>query len=73
MDVIERLKKLAPELSDGRQTHVEWRNCSQKYRDKNPDIGDKEFHHNMVLVYDERIGAITEAMNEIERLRRLIY
>lgn len=63
-----RLEALLPELAYSRQTHVEWRDCDQVHRDRNPEIGSAEIHAQYVRDYDERIGAIQEA---IEFLRGL--
>lgn len=56
-----RLDALLPDLEYSRETHVQWRDCDQRYRDENPAIGDAEFHAKAVSWYDERIAAIKEA------------
>lgn len=65
-ELIQRLEALIPDLEDGRETHRDWRDCHQKYRDKSPDIGDKNFHARYVLIYDERISAVKEAIEFIK-------
>ena len=64
--LIMRLKNLLPELNYTRETHRQWRDCHKKYRDKNPDIGNSEFHEKYVDIYDERISAIEEAMTFLQ-------
>ncbi|MGH8083909.1 MAG: hypothetical protein ACREPV_01355 [Lysobacter sp.] len=61
-ELVERLRALLPELEFSRGTHVEWRDCDQKYRDQNPRIGDAAFHAQCVRDYDERIACIHEAI-----------
>ncbi len=65
MSVVDRLKALLPELEYSRETHVQWRDCHQKYRDENPRIGDSAFHQGCVETYDERIAVIKEAIDII--------
>ena len=55
---ITRLENLLPELNYAKETHRQWRDCDQEHRDKNPDIGDSDFHAKYVDIYDERISAI---------------
>jgi hypothetical protein len=62
-----RLDALLPELEYSRETHVQWRDCDQKYRDTNPAIGSSEFHAQCVKHYDERIAAIKEAAQLLRR------
>ncbi len=57
-----RLGALLPDLLYSKQTHVLWRDCDQKKRDLNPQIGDVEFHAQCVRDYAERIAAIEEAV-----------
>lgn len=64
--LIERLGNLVPELEYGRETHVQWRDCDQKYRDAEPSIGTREFHADMVTKYDERIACVRAAIAYIE-------
>ena len=66
--VVKRLLNLLPDLEYSRQTHVIWRDCDQKYRDENPDIGDVDHHKQCIAEYDERITAIKEAVETIEVL-----
>jgi hypothetical protein len=66
--VVERLTALLPDLEYSRQTHVDWRDCESKYRVANPDIGDAEFHAQCVREYDERIGAIREAIDLLSEI-----
>lgn len=66
--VVRRLLALLPELEYSRGTHVIWRDCEQKYRDENPDIGDIEHHKKCIADYDERISAIKEAVKVINNL-----
>ena len=66
--VARRLLALLPELEYSRGTHVIWRDCEQKYRDENPDIGDIEHHKQCIADYDERISAIKEAAKVINNL-----
>lgn len=65
---IKKLEDLLPELRHGRGTHIEWRDCHQKYRDDNPDIGDSEFHAELVRVYDNRIETILEAIELLKEV-----
>lgn len=65
-EIIADLLALLPELEEGRTTHKLWTECDQKYRDENPDIGDKHFHSNMVAVYGKRISTINNAIIFIE-------
>lgn len=65
-EVANRLQALLSELEYARQTHVEWRDCDQSYRDANPHIGDSAFHQNCVSIYDERIDAIKEAVKVLQ-------
>lgn len=65
--IIMRLKNLLPELNYAKETHRQWRDCDQKYRLKNPDIGDRDFHAKYVDIYDERISAIEEAIIFLEK------
>jgi len=64
--IIDRLKKLLPELEYARETHRQWSECPQEFRDKNPDSGDAEFHSKYVGIYNERISAIEEAVNYLQ-------
>ena len=64
--IVMRLKNLLPELDYARETHRQWRDCDQKYRDKNPDIGESEFHAKYVDIYDERISAIEETVTFLQ-------
>jgi len=66
--LIERLEALLPELRYSQETHVLWRDCDQSKRDRNPEIGDPEFHDQCVKVYAERIEAITETMKVLRTL-----
>ena len=66
--IIQRLEGLLPELQYSRETHVQWRDCDQSYRDRNPEIGEAEFHARAVQDYDNRICVIRDA---IEHLRAL--
>lgn len=65
---VARLKNIIPELEYARETHVQWRDCHQKYRDENPSIGDSAFHKKYVEIYDERIAAIKEAIEIINKM-----
>ena len=65
-ELIDRLNNLLPELEHGKETHRQWRDCDQKYRDENPDIGDKDFHTNLVKVYENRISCVTDALEYIK-------
>lgn len=56
------LEALLPGLEFSRETHVQWRDCDQSCRDKNPSIGDAAFHAGCVKEYDERINAIKAAV-----------
>lgn len=67
MTIVDKLKNLLPELEYGRGTHVEWRDCDQRYRDENPSIGDKEFHNKLVKIYDNRISTVKEAIEILEK------
>ena len=62
-----RLKNLLPDLIYSKETHRQWRDCDQKYRDENPDIGDSEFHAKYVDIYDERISAIEEIITFLQK------
>ena len=64
--LVMRLKNLLPELNYAKETHRQWRDCDKKYRDKNPDIGDSEFHAKYVDIYDERISTIEEAVTFLQ-------
>lgn len=76
---IMRLKALLPNLEYSRETHVEWRDCHQKYRDENPRIGDAKFHQTCVDDYDERITAINDTieffykLEEFEKIANLSF
>lgn len=61
-----RMRELLPKLEYGRETHVQWRDCDQKYRDAEPSIGTREFHAEMVDEYDERIACFKAAIAYIE-------
>ena len=63
--LVMRLKALLPGLEYSRETHVQWRDCDQRYRDENPSIGDAEFHQTCVDEYDERIRTINDAAEYI--------
>lgn len=71
-DIVDRLNSLLPELNYNRETHRQWRDCEQKYRDRNPEIGDSKFHADCVKLYDERIESIKLAIIEIKSLRENI-
>lgn len=60
--LIGRLEALLSDLEFSRETHRQWRDCDQSYRDQNPDIGDDQFHAQMMNVYDERISVIVDAI-----------
>lgn len=64
--IAQRLSALLPELEYSRETHVQWRDCDQTHRDRNPKIGSSEFHAQCVTDYDERIAAIKEAVTALE-------
>lgn len=64
-DLQKRLKALIPGLEYSRETHRQWRDCDQKYRDENPAIGDPDFHQKCIDEYDERISAIKEAIGAL--------
>ena len=55
------LDGLLPELEFARETHVQWRDCDQSWRDANPSIGDSAFHDGYVTIYDTRISTIKRA------------
>lgn len=60
----QRLEDALPELEDGRETHVIWRDWLLKDPENakvNPHAGTAEFHAGMVDVYDVRIGAVRDA------------
>jgi hypothetical protein len=61
-DVIDRLRALLPGLEFSRETHVQWRDCDQLWRDRNPSIGSSQFHDDCVKEYDERIATINDAI-----------
>ena len=63
--IVDRLDALLPELEYSRETHVQWRDCPQHFRDRNPEIGDSDFHARAVADYDERIAAIKAASREL--------
>lgn len=65
--ISERLEALLPELEYSRETHVQWRDCEDKWRRANPQIGDKAFHAEMVRVYDERISTIKQAAEALRQ------
>ena len=46
--LLERLSALLPELEFSKETHRQWRDCEQIYRDQNPMIGDRAFHDTQV-------------------------
>ena len=64
-ELIVELTKLIPDMEHGRETHRQWRDCDQIHRDKEPSIGDKDFHTRLVTVYDNRIRVIQGAINYI--------
>jgi hypothetical protein len=66
----DRLEALLPELEYSRQTHVEWRDADDKFRLRNPAIGDSAFHASCIEDYDERIAAIKEAAALLRRLHK---
>lgn len=68
-NIVDRLNALIPELEYSRETHIQWRDCDQRYRDENPDIGSAAFHDEQVKIYDERISAINEAIAALARSR----
>jgi len=57
------LKELLPDLEYGRETHVLWRDCHQKYRDQNPHIGDVKHHDRYVEIYGNRISTVMDAID----------
>jgi len=59
------LEALLPELEYSRQTHIEWRDCPQHCRDRNPEIGSAAFHADAVKQYDVRIETIRRAANHL--------
>jgi hypothetical protein len=67
--LIEKLRALLPGLEHSRDTHVQWRDCDQHWRDLNPDIGTKEQHQMHIERYDARISAITEAIEVLGSLQ----
>jgi len=58
----DELEALLPDLEFSRTTHVQWRDCDQCWRDKNPSIGDAGFHDQCVRDYDLRISTIKKAV-----------
>lgn len=68
----QKLRGLLPKLEYARETHRQWRDCHQSYRDANPDIGDSAFHQQAVDDYDERIRLIKEAADRLEAAERAI-
>lgn len=64
----QKLAALLPGLEFSRQTHVEWRDCDQSWRDRNPSIGDSAFHDKCVKEYDERIASINEAIKALSAM-----
>jgi len=64
----EALEDLLPELEYARETHVQWRDCAQVFRDNNPQIGDSNFHAEMVVTYDKRISTIKEAATKLREV-----
>ena len=65
---IERLKALRPELEFARETHDEWANASDAALARNPEIGSRDFHRSCVALYDERLAAIDDACDLVERM-----
>ena len=64
-DAAAGLEALLPGLEFSRETHVQWRDCDQSWRDKNPSIGDVKFHDECVREYDKRIKAIELAVDAL--------
>lgn len=64
----DRLSSLLPGLKFSRRTHVQWRDCDQKFRDENPDIGSSKFHAEAIKEYDERISTIEEAIGLLKTI-----
>jgi hypothetical protein len=60
-----RLALLIPELEHDRETHRQWRDCDESYRQRNPSIGDSKFHADCVAMYDERIRTARLALETI--------
>ena len=67
VETIKGLREMLPELEEGRETHRDWRDCDQVYRDRNPDIGDEHFHAQLVNLYDCRISMINAAIQILEK------
>ena len=63
----ERLENMLEGLEERRETHKQWRDCDQVYRDQNPSIGDSDFHAHCVEEYDEYIDTVQGAMSLIDR------
>lgn len=72
LKICKELESLLPGLEYSRQTHVLWRDCEQKYRDENPEAGDKEHHIQCIEEYDQRIATIKDAINTITEQEKVI-
>jgi CRISPR/Cas system CMR subunit Cmr6 (Cas7 group RAMP superfamily) len=71
-NIATRLRRLLPLLEHGKETHVQWRNYLRHPlvpASAAKDVGDAHFHQKMVEEYDERIGAVSEAIGFLERER----
>lgn len=66
--LLERLSALLPELEFSKETHRQWRDCEQIYRDQNPMIGDPAFHDTQVELYEERIETILDTISLLKYL-----
>lgn len=72
LTICKNLNSLVIELYEGQETHRIWRDCNQKYRDLNPDIGDEKFHAKMVKTYQLRIGTIKSAIIYIQEVQSML-
>jgi len=68
-NLVKRLESLIPDLKECQEVHREWRDCDQIHRDNNPNIGDENFHNEMVDTYENRILTVKDAIKEISGLK----
>lgn len=69
-DLVTRLRNVAAEMAYSQETHQEWAEYMESHPEEdksNPKVGDALHHRTCVVMYEERIQAVTQAADFIEK------
>ena len=70
-EAAEKLAELLPGLEYGLSVHIEWRDADEIWFQRNPHIGDRDFHAEWVEEYQKRIKITKNAIRVLEKSAEL--